>query len=99
MFLTAQAVVMNFSDFSDTSLLTLNGGFTGNKHCGWYSVKTSSSTNLEIWALPLVLKQSMHLSNTLHVPCFNGGSTMYWLDLELTGSDPVTLELKDLGTN
>ncbi len=38
-------------------------------------------------------------SNTLHVPCFNGGSTMYWLDLELTGSEPVTLELKDLGTN
>ena len=38
-------------------------------------------------------------SNTLHVPCFNGGSTMYWLDLELTGSEPVTLELKDLGAN
>ncbi len=37
-------------------------------------------------------------SNTLHVPCFNGGSTMYWLDLELTGSEPVTLELKDLGS-
>ncbi len=40
-------------------------------------------------------------SNTLHVPCFNfnGGSTMYWLDWELTGSEPVTLELKDLGEN
>ena len=38
-------------------------------------------------------------SNTLHVPCFDGGATMYWLDLELTGSEPVTLELKDLGVN
>ena len=38
-------------------------------------------------------------SNTLHVPCFDGGSTTYWLDLELTGSEPVTFELKDLGTN
>ncbi|MBF0232845.1 MAG: LamG domain-containing protein [Desulfamplus sp.] len=38
-------------------------------------------------------------SNTLHVPCFNGGSTMYWLDWELSGSDPIMLELKDIGTN
>ncbi len=38
-------------------------------------------------------------SNTLHVPCFNAGSSTYWLDWELTGSDPVSLELKDIGSN
>lgn len=38
-------------------------------------------------------------SNTLHIPCFDGGSATYWLDLELTGSEPITLELKDLGKN
>jgi len=38
-------------------------------------------------------------SNTFHVPCFNGGSTMYWLDWKISGSDPIMLELKDLGSN
>ena len=38
-------------------------------------------------------------TNTLHVPCFNAGSSTYWLDWELTGSDPVSLKLKDIGNN
>lgn len=37
-------------------------------------------------------------TNTFHVPCFNAGTAIYWLDWELTGSDPIGLELKDIGS-
>ncbi len=35
-------------------------------------------------------------TNTLHVPCLDMG-TIYWLDLSMTGSDPVMLELIGFG--
>ena len=39
------------------------------------------------------------ISNTLHIPCFNAGTKTYWFDFSLTGSNPITLQLKKFGEN
>jgi hypothetical protein len=39
------------------------------------------------------------LTNTLHIPCLNLGTTSYWLDLGLVGYDPITFEIKNFGDN
>jgi hypothetical protein len=40
------------------------------------------------------------ITNKLHIPCFNAGSLpTFWLDMKLINSDPVQLELTDVGEN
>jgi hypothetical protein len=39
------------------------------------------------------------LTTTLHIPCLNLGTTSYWLDLGLVGSDPLLFEIKNFGDN
>ena len=40
------------------------------------------------------------ITNTLHIPCLNlGNMSTYWLDMELISSDPIQLQLKNLGVN
>lgn len=36
-------------------------------------------------------------SNILHIPCLDLQESEYWLDLTLTNSDPITLELTGVG--
>lgn len=37
--------------------------------------------------------------NTLHVPCLGIGTTSYWLDLQLEGTNPVRFRLSNFGQN
>ena len=39
------------------------------------------------------------IANKLHIPCLDIGATSYWIDLTLSGADPVTLILNDFGEN